>query len=398
MHGIFKKTALLLDQEGQKHYLALSALSVVSSLLQTAGVASISLFFSILLGAQTPVWLNAYTNRLSFTTIGFLVLLTTLAGTASSGLATHYGLTLSWAQYPNIAERLLKKYLHNPYEWHAQKNSAELINTILVEAQNAILQVLQHAVLIIVRGAEFLFIALLLLIAKPLVALFSMASFGLAYLTLYLLNRKAILHFGKAVLLSNEDRQRTVTEALGGIKAVKVAQNSEYFEARFHEAALQYSWANGRIKVLSAMPRYFIEGLLFGGIVGFVILSQVRTWPIHESLPLLALYGAAGIRMLPAAQQLYFSFATMLSSLPLLEKILSDLSERSYSDSPLAPLQEIQEDPAVALRLERVSYRYPNSDSNSLNSVSLAGIATWARDMRHLAGAARWKIPQDFPQ
>lgn len=24
--------------------------------------------------------------------------------------------------------------------------------------------------------------------------------------------------------------------------------------------------------------------------------------------------------------------------------------------------------------------------------------ATWARDMRHLAGVARWELPQDFPQ
>ena len=317
--------AKLLDAQGRRQYLLLAALSVLSSLFQTAGVAAISLFFTSLLGGNLPGKIQDIASQISFAGLGGLVLLLLVLGTGSSAFATYYGIQLAWRQYQRIASQILRNYLYRDYEWHLGQNSAALSKTVITETHSIVINVLQQVVMILVRGSEILLIGGLLVVTRPLIALVATGSFLFIYGGLYRLNRSSILAQSRIVAQANTDRQRAVNEALAGIKAIKVSRLEGFFVDSFDQAALKLSGATAKIQYFSLLPKYFIELLIFGGLVSFVVLSHSRNWSANESIPLLALYGAAAIRLLPAAQQLYSSITTVVGAQASLKNVLDGL-------------------------------------------------------------------------
>lgn len=364
--------ASLLDRSGRRAYLALTALSVLSSILQTIGVASISLFFTAMLGGNLPDVITDAFPGISFQSMGLLVLTCTLAGTASSAGATYLGIRLSWRQYHVIAHRLLAKYVLSPYEWHLQQNSSSLIKTVITDVNYVVIHVLQQVILIIVRGSEILFISLLLIASQPLTALAATGSFLVIYGLLFSVKSSSMRSQGAIVHKENAERQKSATEALGGIKSVKVAQNHGYFLKRFQSSAVALGDAQSRLQYLSLLPKYLVEALLFGGVVGFILLSHSRGWDNDESIAILALYGAAAIRMLPAAQQVYASIVILSGAKPILDNICNSLLEETKAEKPVqfGSLGVTGDD--VLLRLEGVGYAYPESERPSVRDINLA--------------------------
>lgn len=366
---MLKQLSEILDSNSKRKYLALAFLSVASSLLQTAGVAAISLFFTVLLGGKLPGPVQHFVDEQSFVALGVVVFIAAVSGTVSSGLATYYGIRISWEQYEKIAGCLLGQYLRNPYEWHLQQNSAGLINAVLTEVRELCV-VLQHGVLVVVRGTELLALTILLVAVKPMVALVAFSSFGCVYWGLYQVNRSHIRGQGRIVVQANEERQKAVAESLSGIKAVKVSGNAPYFQQRFAVAAHRMANSTADIQCFSSMPRYFIEAILFGGLVGFVVLSHVRGWGVYESVSLVALYGAAALRMLPAAQQLYLSVVSIVAYQAVVEKVAEGLNAQ-VSRNDKADISAA--DAADSLyELTDISYRYPTGEQPSLRGLSLA--------------------------
>lgn len=362
----------ILDPQSKRKYAILLLLSIASSFLQTAGVAAISLFFSVLLGGKLPEKLQSLVGSSNFVLLGIGVLVVSLSGTVTSGITTYLGLKVSWQQYERIAGELLKQYLANSYEWHLQQNSAGLINAVLGEARSVCSQ-LQQWVMVIVKGSEVLFMLSLLILAKPMVAIASFLTFASVYWLLFRYNRAYVREQGRRLVAANAERQKAVTEALGGIKAVKIAGNSQFFVDRFLSAAKRTTEATVNVQYFSMMPKYLIESLFFSGIVGFVVLSKYRGWGIYESIPLLALYGASALKMLPAAQQIYNSAVSLVAGQAVVQKVRAGLEgcgsalieESSLTKSgALGPGDEL-------FKLEKLGYRYPSSHADSLHSLDL---------------------------
>lgn len=343
---------------------------MVSSLLQAAGVAAISLFFTVLLGGKLPDVVEAFIEAQSFIVLGVVVFITAVSGTVSSGFATYYGIKISWEQYEKIAGRLLEQYLDNPYEWHITQNSASLINAVLNEARS-VCTILQQWVMVLVRGVDIVVLTALLIVAKPMVALTAFSSFFIVYGALFKIKRGFILRQGKLLVKANEERQKTVAEALGGIKAVKVAQNAPYFQNRFERAAGDMVSATVNVQYFSVLPKYFIEALLFGALVGFVVLSKIRGWGVYESIPLLALYGAAALRMLPGAQQLYASLTTIVGNHAVVTKVANGLIDQGESLSTNGAQTGSIVSASSLIELSGVSYRYPQAARPSIERLDL---------------------------
>lgn len=363
---MLKDLFILLDEQGRRQYAALAAISVASSLLQTLGVAAISLFFTVLLGGKLPAAVENYIDVNNIGTLGLIVFFATLSGTVSSALATYFGIRISWAQYPKVASRVLQQYLNNDYQWHLGQSPSALAKTVITEVQGLVNNLLQQYVMLLVRGAEIVFISALLLSVRPMVALVALTSFGFIYSALLLAKKKYIRTQGVRIVQANTERHRATNEALIGIKSVKVAGTETFFLKRFRAAANKLSSATSNVQYFSLMPKYFIETILFGGLVGFVVLSHFRGWDTNESVPLLALYGAAAIRLLPAVQQFYMSLTTIIAA----GAAISSVTESLLPQKTATPEIFSQSEKAV-LQLHKISYAYPDTVDTVLNKIDL---------------------------
>ncbi len=359
----------ILDERGRKQFLWLPLMATVSSLLQAVGVASVPLFFMLVLSGPANTSINLpFEPPSDMGKTGLMVLGLLAAGTVTSAFSAYYGIMVSLSQYPRLASRLLDRYLKRDFEWHIQRNSSELENKVLTEVLTVINSVLQQCVMMTVRGGEIVLISATLLVANAKVAVAAGLSFLLVYGLLYVAGRNLVRKKGRARLEANAARYQAAGEALSGIKTIKTFRCAASFVSRFRQSAADFSSSTLSIEYFSLLPKFLVEFLVFGGVILSIVMMHSRGWGSTDMIPLLALYGAAAVRLLPALQQSYFSATLIRAATPSLRAVAEDLLDNE-PPSKLSSLRGVVTRDHL-VEFQGVSYRYPGVDEEAIRNLS----------------------------
>jgi ATP-binding cassette subfamily C protein len=350
------------------------------ALLQVMGVASILPFMQIVAEPQVlqqNEWLQWIQEQLGFhdarsmlIATGFVVFFLILAGNVFSAFTVWLQHKYAWEIAHNISTRLLHSYLHRPYEYFLRINSSILLNKILVEVGRFTKEVLIQLIEFSARSMTVLVIFLLLVWVDPMLAFIALGAFGGAYLITFVLTRSYLSNMGNDRTLGNERLLKTLSEALSGIKTVKIYEAESLFYGRFEAASSRLIRIHPRVKLISDTPRYLIEILAFGGILGIILYMLIKGESVQKILPVLSLYALAGYKLLPALQKAFAAASTLRHSFNSVEKIHQDLTEASYVYSSTAGAQ--QETSALVFQhnvsIKNVSFNYgEKSIFNHLN-------------------------------
>src|SRR5690606_38686916 len=121
-----------------------------------------------------------------------------------------------------IGYRLMRGYLHQPYEWFLNHHSSAMATTVLGETNQVVAGALFPALQVIAHGLVILALVALLFVVDPALALVSVSILGVAYGLAYFLIRKYLLSLGTRRREANRARFRIVHEVLGGIKDILI--------------------------------------------------------------------------------------------------------------------------------------------------------------------------------
>ena len=166
----------------------------------------------------------------------------------------------------SIARRLVAGYLSQPYEWFLNRHSAELGKAVLSEVQQVVASALVPMMRLLAQGAVVIAILLLLVAVDPLLALIVGGAMGGAY----------VAHLRKSAQFASASRERivsrrmscdsrSVSEAFGGIKEVKLGGLEQSALHRFDGAAKRFARAQLTAQVVGLLPRFALEIIAFGG-------------------------------------------------------------------------------------------------------------------------------------
>ena len=170
-----------------------------------------------------------------------------------------------------ISSRMLSGYLFQPYTWFLDRHSAALGAAVLGEVQKVVTTALLPAMKFLTGLVTSVALIALLLVVRPEVALVTAGMIGGVYALLYAGVRRRINRMGKERHRLNEQRFRIVGEAFGGMKDVKLLGLEGYFVDRFQGPARRVAEYDAVDLSLREVPRYVIEGVAFGGLVGFIL-------------------------------------------------------------------------------------------------------------------------------
>jgi len=166
---------------------------------------------------------------------------------------------------------------------------------------------------------------------------------------------------------ANLERFKIAQEAFGGVKDVKVAGLEDIFVERYRVPSLRMTLTQVAIKVLSDIPSFVMQGLIFGGIMVMLLYLLNSRGGLQEALPILSLYVFAGYRLMPSLQAIYGHVATMRFNTVVLEKLYPDL--RIFQQDHITKNADVgipdKSQPLglrKALELDNVYYRYPGAD------------------------------------
>jgi ATP-binding cassette subfamily C protein len=267
-----------------------------------------------------------------------------------------------------IGGRLLEAYLHSPYPFHLQRNTAELLRNVNTEAMQVVGAGLMPLMLLTMEGLTVAAILLLLLAVEPLASLVALVILGGTTVLFLRLVRRRVQHHGEQIQFHYGKMIQAVNEGLGGIKVTKVLGRERQFLHTYAGHAGLYARAGRVRQVLIEVPRLFLETAAVGGLLGVAVLLLAQGRPTTEIVPTLALLAVAVVRMLPSFNRITGAI-TMIRFGRFAIGVVHDDLQLLASGGPAAPPAPLPFREEV--RLEDVSYMYPGAAEPSLSGVSL---------------------------
>ena len=379
--NILKKIIYILSPHERKRAVLMMAMLLVMAILDMVGVASIMPFITVL--TNPDIIENNFLLKFMYDNssalgvnninefiiaLGILVFFVLVISLIFKAITTYAQLRFVLMREYSIGKRLMQGYLSQPYSWFLNRHSADFGKTILSEVNLVIIQALTPMISLLANGAMVLAILMLLVIVDPIMAFFISFTFGLAYWFIYKIVKNYLKIIGQERLRVNQLRFKSVSEAFGAGKEVKLGGLEHVYIGRFAETSKIFAKHQASAQVLSTVPRFAIEAIGFGGIILVILYYLAKTNTFTNSLPIVALYAFAGYRVLPALQKIYNSVTQLRFVGPALDNLYNELkfnqpNEIFKSVDPL-PLEKV-------ISLKNISFNYPNTQQASLKNINL---------------------------
>ena len=344
MLKMIQKIFTMLTQRQRKEFFVLQILVVLMSFAELLGIASIAPFMALvgdisLLeqgGIYTQLYkLSGLTNPIDFLFYAGLFVLVMLILSSIISMYTIWKLSMYGTRVgTELADSLYAHYLQQDWLFHVGASSAHLTKQISVEALRVTDTIIQPLLIMNAKLVLTVFIAIGMFVYNPLLALSGAALFAGAYILLYKIVRTRLQVNGDNMSQIFTKRFRLMNEGFGGIKDVLLFNRRHDFVERFQKSGKHFAYARGANNAISAVPRYLMELVAFGSMIGLVlVMIKIHQGNLGTMLPILAVYALAAFKLLPAIQQLYAGIAHIKGNTAAFEAIEDDLTQALKSPS-----------------------------------------------------------------
>tara|TARA_B110000037_G_scaffold92801_1_gene109327 strand:+ start:173 stop:1963 length:1791 start_codon:yes stop_codon:yes gene_type:complete len=377
----FKKLLNLLTVREHKSTAFLLGMILIMALIDMIGVASILPFMAVLTNPniiETNNFLNSMfeaskifgieNNQEFLFVLGLLVFLLLITSLSVRAITTYVQLRFIQMLEYSMTKRLIEGYLHQPYSWFLSRHSADIGKNILSEVAGVIGGGIKPIIEIIAKSMVAIALITLLFLANPKLTLIIGLLLGGTYMLIFYFIRSYLRKIGEKRLANNELRFKSVIEAFGAAKEVKVGGLEQTYVERFSEPSYIFAKTQASSGVIGQLPRYILEAIAFGGVLLIILYMMAQSGNFGTALPILSLYVFAGYRLMPALQQIYSSFTQLAFIGPSIEKLHEDIKS-------LKPYNRNQDQSALSfnksITLKNVHYNYPNASRTALKDINL---------------------------
>ena len=228
--------------------------------------------------------------------------------------------------YKSISQSLLQKYFNNNYYFFLNHKSSDLTRNVLIETKN-----IGATVFCYLKAFTEIFIffsigVLILIIdfKSSLILIISFLFFASIY---FIFTKKIIYNFGQIRQISTGRLLKVLQEIFGSIKDIKLKKSENFFEKLFGKDINDFTIAAYKSNTINEIPRYLIE-VVFVFILFLIIFTNMsNNNDFQKIIPLLAVYLAAGFRILPGVVKLSGYLQTIQSLKPSLDLLYKEFND-----------------------------------------------------------------------
>lgn len=273
--------------------------------------------------------------------------------------------------------RLLRQMASRPYTDFLRENSAILVKKIAGDVLNYTVGVLLPLLDSLARLATILLLVVTLFLVHPQIAIAATLGLTLFYLIIFRALGRTRRTISEGIKNAFRGLCVEAQQMLSGIKPVKVHGCEELFIRRFGEHSNRNARLHAWSSILSNAPRYLIEPLAFGGLVGVIMVYAARGQDLVALLPNLGVMALAGYRLLPAVQLLYGQVTGISTALHSLEEVFDEfLAAESALHKDTVDEVDTFTVPAPldwkeAITLEHLGFTYPGSQHPVIGDLNL---------------------------
>ena len=281
---IIKKFLYLLTPQERIRASLLLVMVIIMALLEMIGVVSILPFMAVLTNPglietnyilnmmyQVSTIIGVKSSQQFIFILGVLVFVFLITSLTFKALTSYAQLRFVQMRQYTISKRLVEGYLMQPYSWFLNRHSADLGKTILSEVSVVIENGLGPLIELTAKGIVVITLIILLVIIDPLLAFLVGFSLSLSYGLIFYFINNYLNRIGKERLTNNHLRFKSIIEAFGAIKEVKIGGLEQTYIDRFSNPAHIFARTQASSEVISFLPRYFLESIAFGGVLLMIL-------------------------------------------------------------------------------------------------------------------------------
>jgi len=277
-------------------------------------------------------------------------------------------LKISFERQAKIKKQLINKYLNMQYQQYIEQTSARYIQ-VIQSLSIQFIKVLQGFLRLISDSLIFISILIVLTFVEgPLLIYLGiiMVSFVIIYDKFF---RSRLESQSKKITDSSVEVTKIVTEAINGLKEVKILGKQDFFEDILKKNADIYAVNNIYADLIRTQPKHIVE-LIF---VLMFTLSILFYPPLQnnfqDAIPTIGVFLFAAIRLIPILNQMLGSINTLrVGEYPtslLYEDMMKEQDlEKNVKDND-------KNESFSSLSLEKISFSYKKNENYQLKDIDL---------------------------
>lgn len=278
-------------------------------------------------------------------------------------IAMHAVATRQFAIYEfEIGARMFRAYLGSSWEERSKRGTVEFTRIADTGISVAISGLILSLLTIPGNALTIILTLGVLIVAQPTTALLSLAYFALVAVVINQAVTKRTLRAAQSNLDYSFRVATLLTEMVEALKELTLRGRLDQIQevvGRHRQGAVK---ARASLSFLSIIPRHGYEAALIGGFLLVGGTSYALGGPT-AAVVAVALFAAAGVRLIPALTAIQSSFISATASVPWVNDVVNDLlgAEASATDALSGTdLKPLPENPRE-LTLTGIEFRYPTS-------------------------------------
>jgi len=189
------------------------------------------------------------------------------------------------------------------------------------------------------------------------VAISTLLVLGLAYWFIFYVVRGQIYRNGREISYLGKSRNQILNEGFGGIKDLKLYSLEASYLESYRRDTKTSDRASADNQILSEFPYFLVETVVLTGMILLTLYLYFSENGLDAAMPVLTLYGMAGIKIIPKIQQSYVAVTRIRSAQPIFGYIYADLessSRKNFFDEGV----ERAPSPRSTIELRDITFAY----------------------------------------
>jgi len=379
----FRKIKSILSFQEQRKGFVLLFLMILAMILETASIGVIIPFMQVI---SDPEVLNS--NSLMLNLLNYLNLdndslivfsaavlfLVFLIKNIFLSFIAWYRIRFMANLRMNLSNRLFDLYLFQPYTFHLNHNSGQLIQNISNEVPIFTGRLLTPLANLVGEILVLVGIILLLFLIEPLGTFVIAIILGIISILIISYTRNHVSRWGSERQFHDGKRIQHLQQGLGGIKDVMFLGRELYFLNKYKTHSKSSTSPDIKQTFLQEIPRFWFEMLAISGIGIMIIIASLRGSEISTILSTLAVFAAAAFRLMPSVTRILAAVQSLRYSLPILDVLHDVFTSKDLANSKTSNIEYINDafkEFSDLVALKNVTYKYSNSTKPSLIDVSI---------------------------
>ena len=368
-----------------KRILPLVTMFLLSSLIDLIGMGLIGGYIAIILDPLLttkvqeilPIisFLNNLNHEETILFVGYGLFITFLVKFFLVIFANKIIYNFGYFEQAKIQKIMINGFLHQDYEAFILSKSAESLASISTYSS-----IYKDTLTLCLQGLSNILVIIAVFI---MLAVISINTIALLVLVMVIIFYAYNLGFtrrldaaGRAFTEGSANLIRGTQEAAEGIREIKTLGKEAFFIDSVSSSADQIAKGGVRLNIFTILPRGIMEVALIGFIVLIIAVNISLNKDLAGALSILSIFAAAMIRITPLISQLQAAANSIVfgrESIILLAKIMKDkgvdinVDLKTFKKNASSKSKDVFNQ----LKLENISYTYPNSSKPSIINVNL---------------------------